>query len=77
MDARGFIRMRRFARLHWKMLGLASLLGMLAIGFLFTWSSQAAEQQPIAFDHSIKVQFGIPCLFCHGSALRSPVAGMP
>lgn len=44
---------------------------------LFGSRTQAAPQQPIAFNHEIMVQAGIPCLFCHTEAMRSPVAGMP
>ncbi len=37
----------------------------------------AAPQQPIAFNHQIMVQAGVPCLFCHTAATRSLAAGMP
>ena len=39
--------------------------------------ANAAPQQPIAFNHQAMVQVGIPCLFCHTEATKSPVAGMP
>lgn len=46
--------------------------------FLFGSKTQAASpQQPIAFNHEVMVQIGIPCLFCHTDATKSPVAGMP
>ncbi len=45
--------------------------------FLFTSTAQAAPQQPIAFNHEVMVQAGVPCLFCHTGATRSPVAGIP
>ncbi len=37
----------------------------------------AAPAQPIAYSHRVHVEAGIQCLFCHSSALRSPVAGIP
>jgi c(7)-type cytochrome triheme protein len=33
--------------------------------------------QPIAFNHKAMVGVGITCLYCHSTAQRSPVAGMP
>jgi len=37
----------------------------------------AASDQPIPFSHRIHAQAGVQCLFCHSSALRSDVAGIP
>lgn len=37
----------------------------------------AAPEQPIAYSHQTHVEAGVQCLFCHSSALRSPVAGIP
>ena len=45
--------------------------------FLFASRIKAAPPQPVAFNHAVMVQAGIPCLFCHTQAMRSPVAGMP
>jgi hypothetical protein len=47
--------------------------------FLFSATSraQAKDLQPIAFSHRVMVQQGIPCLYCHADARRSPSAGMP
>ena len=39
--------------------------------------TQAAPEQPIAFDHKAMVSLGIGCLFCHNDARQSPAAGMP
>jgi hypothetical protein len=36
-----------------------------------------APAQPIAFRHRLHAAAGVPCLFCHSSALRSPIAGIP
>jgi c(7)-type cytochrome triheme protein len=44
---------------------------------LFAPGTQAAEEQPIAFNHQVMVQLGIQCLFCHTDARRSPAAGIP
>ncbi len=47
-------------------------------GVLLTRSQVlAAPEQPIAYSHQIHVKAGVQCLFCHSSALRSPVAGIP
>ena len=37
----------------------------------------AATEQPIDYSHKTHVQAGIQCLFCHTSALRSDIAGIP
>lgn len=37
----------------------------------------AAPDQPIAYSHRVHVQAGVECLYCHPSALQSPVAGIP
>ncbi|HKZ83774.1 MAG TPA: cytochrome c3 family protein [Anaerolineae bacterium] len=37
----------------------------------------AAPEQPIAYSHRVHVESGVQCLFCHSSALRSDVAGIP
>ena len=37
----------------------------------------AAPAQPIAYSHRVHVEAGVQCLFCHSSALRSSVAGIP
>jgi c(7)-type cytochrome triheme protein len=59
---------------------LAVLLALViqVVGILWWFSSsQAATQQPVAFDHEAMVKVGITCLFCHADATRSPAAGMP
>jgi c(7)-type cytochrome triheme protein len=54
------------------------VLIVLAAGLLFqVTQTQAAPAQPIAFPHVTMVQAGIPCLFCHADAMRSPVSGIP
>lgn len=37
----------------------------------------AAPEQPIPYSHRTHVEAGVQCLYCHSSALRSPVAGIP
>jgi hypothetical protein len=63
----------------WRLIASA-LLAVLVLGgayFLVTSRTQAAPEQPIAFNHEVMVQAGISCLFCHTGAMKSPVAGMP
>jgi hypothetical protein len=57
----------------------AAILILLFIGayFIVVPKTQAAPQQPIAFNHEIMVQMGITCEFCHTEARRSEAAGMP
>ncbi len=44
---------------------------------IFVANTQAAPQQPIAFNHQAMVGLGIQCLFCHSDARTSDSAGMP
>lgn len=59
--------------------GILLIAGIVIVGIylLSTAQTQAAPQQPIDFPHVSMVQVGIPCLYCHADALRSPVAGIP
>ena len=50
----------------------------IAGGVLFTRAQVlAAPEQPIAYSHRAHIEAGVQCLFCHPSALRSPMAGIP
>ncbi len=59
--------------------GILIILVVLGGAYLLLTSTAvgAAPQQPIAFNHEVMVQKGIPCLYCHTEALKSPVAGIP
>jgi hypothetical protein len=59
--------------------GLLIIVVVLGIAYLLVTSTTvgAAPQQPIAFNHELMVQSGVPCLYCHSEALKSPVAGIP
>jgi len=37
----------------------------------------AAPEQPIDYNHKTHIEAGIQCLYCHGQASRSAVAGIP
>jgi c(7)-type cytochrome triheme protein len=53
------------------------MIVLIAAYFVFASDSRAAPEQPIAFNHQIMVGAGMPCLYCHSSAMRSPSAGIP
>ena len=59
--------------------GILIILVVFGSAFLLLASTAvgAAPQQPITFNHEVMVQKGIPCLYCHTEALKSPVAGIP
>ncbi len=49
-----------------------------AVGIMLTRAQvYAAPEQPIAYSHKVHVEAGIQCLYCHTSALQSPIAGIP
>ena len=53
------------------------VIGVIA-GVILTRSHvYAAPAQPIAYSHKTHVESGIQCLYCHPSALQSPIAGIP
>lgn len=61
-------------------------LGLLAIfvfagiaaGILITrMQVLAAPEQPIDYSHRVHIEAGMQCLFCHSSALRADLAGIP
>ena len=50
----------------------------LVVGVILTRAQVlAAPEQPIAYSHRSHVEAGVQCLFCHTSALRSDIAGIP
>ena len=58
-------------------IALLIAVGVVA-GVLFTRAQAlAVPQQPVAFSHQTHTDAGVQCLFCHSSALRSAVAGIP
>jgi hypothetical protein len=59
-------------------LGLAFVVIGTAVAFRASSQSSPALPQPLAFSHRIHAGgAGIPCLYCHASARRGPVAGVP
>ena len=53
------------------------IAGVIAGVILTRVQVYAAPQQPIVYSHKVHVEAGIQCLFCHPSALQSPIAGIP
>jgi hypothetical protein len=50
----------------------------IAAGILLTRAYvYAAPEQPIPYSHSTHVEAGVQCLYCHSSAMRSDIAGIP
>jgi hypothetical protein len=63
-----------------KVLALAAVLGLGALGFLSSLGERlpAAPEQPIPFSHRVHAgQLQIGCIACHAYAERGPVAGIP
>lgn len=75
MDSKG--SKRRPAFLPW-LAGLV-LLTVVVLGAitLSRRAALAAPDQPIEFSHALHDDAGVQCLYCHPSALRSDIAGMP
>ena len=49
-----------------------------ALFLIIHWEQAAAiGPQPIPFPHARMVGAGVPCLFCHSGATKSPAAGIP
>jgi len=63
---------------RWLLFSPLLIVAGIAGGVLFTRAQVlAAPEQPIAYSHRAHVEAGVQCLFCHPSALRSPMAGIP
>lgn len=61
---------------RWLLLLLIPIL--LSGAVLFTRAQVlAAPKQPVAYSHKVHIDAGLQCLFCHTSALRSDMAGIP
>ena len=41
------------------------------------WLTQQPPEQPIQFNHSLHVSFGVQCLYCHPGAWKGHSAGLP
>src|SRR5829696_3730431 len=52
-------------------------LTLFSIAAFGIYSTQLAPEQPIQFPHSIHVNLGVQCLYCHPGALRGPSSGLP
>jgi c(7)-type cytochrome triheme protein len=64
--------------LRWTAIILTILFVVIIGGVVFTRAQVlAAPDQPIAYSHRAHVEAGVQCLFCHTSAMRSDVAGIP
>ena len=59
-------------------------LGLVIVGVLLLagmiwgiYQTQIPSSQPIQFPHSMHINLGIQCLYCHPGALRGPSPGLP
>ncbi len=62
------------------LLGAAGfVVTVLIIGgiLLLVRSTNAAEEQPIEFNHQVHINNGMQCQFCHSGVTKSPAAGIP
>jgi len=66
--------------LRWRLIipliAVVIIVAVVALAILVP-KTQAAPEQPIAFNHQAMVQMDIDCLFCHTDARRSDAAGIP
>jgi c(7)-type cytochrome triheme protein len=63
--------------LRWIAGVLILAVAAIAVLLIFVQSSRSGPQQPVDFNHQRMVGAGIPCLYCHGDAMRGPSAGIP
>ena len=62
---------------RWLLAAALIVIGAAAGIWLTRAQARAAPPQPVAFSHATHIENGLQCLYCHTSALRSPVAGIP
>jgi hypothetical protein len=53
------------------------LLLVLSAGTYGVWLTQQPPKQPILYNHSIHLGFGVQCLYCHPGAWKGHSAGLP
>ncbi len=63
----------------WRTLFGVFLIGIISVNAYApsTAGAQTATPPSFPFNHEVMVQAGIPCLYCHADALKSPAAGIP
>jgi hypothetical protein len=60
------------------LVALSVFMLLLLSGFSYgIWKTQQPPPQPIEFNHSLHVGFGVQCLYCHPGAWRQASAGLP
>lgn len=57
-------------------IGVVLILGLSGAGY-WVQSTQQPPEQPIQFNHSLHVGFGVQCLYCHPGAWKQAAAGIP
>ncbi len=80
MDSEDASSSHRTRRLIWVFIAAPIVIGVVALvaaGLYFNIVDRSGPAQPMPFPHVTMVQAGIPCLYCHADAIRSPAAGMP
>lgn len=54
------------------------LLILVLSAFVYgVWLTQQPPEQPIKYNHSIHIGFGVQCLYCHPGAWKGNSAGLP
>ena len=53
------------------------LVFVLSAGTYGVWLTQQPPAQPIQFNHSLHLGFGVQCLYCHPGAWKGASAGLP
>jgi hypothetical protein len=56
--------------------GIFILLFLSAVSY-GVWLTQQPPKQPIQFNHSLHLGFGVQCLYCHPGAWKGRSAGLP
>ncbi len=50
---------------------------ILSAGMYGVWVTQQSPTQPIQFNHSLHLGFGVQCLYCHPGAWKGRSSGLP
>jgi hypothetical protein len=76
-----FLRSDRLKRLvkHPLFIAVVGILLILVLsaGTYGIWLTQQPPEQPIQFNHSLHLGFGVQCLYCHPGAWKGHSAGIP
>ncbi len=71
-------KIRTLVKKPWFLMAVAVVMLLFLTGASYgIWLTQQPPDQPIQFNHSLHIGFGVQCLYCHPGAWKQASAGLP